>query len=548
MNKIKSYIIAHKIISSIIFIIILAIGYFGYKKATSTAGDTRYITAKVERGTIIASVSGTGQVSADSQIDLKPKVSGDIISLYAKNGDRVLAGALIAEIDPTDAKKAVRDAETNLESQKISLEKLKIANSEENQNADLEKVYADGFDDVSLAFLDLPSIVIGLEDILAEKNLSNNVATSVSRTAQDFRGKAETSYYIADKAFMKNRKDYDLLDANSSKSDIEKIIIETGETVKILSSAIKNTLDFVNFMNDRSDNHSQFTSTLDTLSSYTSTLSSHFSSLTIAKTSIDNNRDTFQNTDLDLRNAELTLKQKENALQDAKDKLADYFIRAPYSGTIANLTVKKSDSVSGNTLIATIITDKQLAEISMNEVDVAKIKIGEKTTLTFDAVPELTITGVVEEIDSIGTVAQGVVTYNVKITLDTQDNRVKPGMSVTAAIITDMKQNVLSVPNGAIKSQAGESYVEMFDGPLAPPSDGLIGTISKIAPNKIPVEIGLSNDTQSEIISGINEGDEIVVRTILPSGTTTPSAPSIFGSPAGRGGGNGNGIRVPVGR
>ena len=92
--------------------------------------------------------------------------------------------------------------------------------------------------------------------------------------------------------------------------------------------------------------------------------------------------------------------------------------------------------------------------------------------------------------------------------------------------------------------------MESFGGPLLPPTDGFLGSISKIAPNKIPVEVGLTNDSETEIISGINEGDEIVTRTILPSSTApTAAAPSLFGGGGGaRGGAAGGGARIPVGR
>jgi multidrug efflux pump subunit AcrA (membrane-fusion protein) len=121
-------------------------------------------------------------------------------------------------------------------------------------------------------------------------------------------------------------------------------------------------------------------------------------------------------------------------------------------------------------------------------------------------------------------------------------------MSVTAAIITDIKQDVLVVPNSAVKSQGGESgtsYVESFDAPLPAPSDGLIGSISKNIPNKIPIEVGLSNDSQTEVASGLKEGDEIITRTILPtSGNTTAAAPSLFGG--GNRGAAGGGARIPA--
>ena len=308
-----------------------------------------------------------------------------------------------------------------------------------------------------------------------------------------------------------------------------------------MSDAIKYITDFTDYMANDSSNSSAFTASQNTLASYTSTINGHLSSLLTALTNINDNKDSSQNASLDLQSAQLSVTQKENALQDAKDNLADYFIRAPYAGTVANMVIKKSDSVSGSTIIATLITDKQIAEISLNEVDVAKIKIGEKADLTFDAIPDLTISGIVEEIDPIGTVSQGVVTYNVKITLDKQDARIKSAMSVSSAIITDTKEGVLVVPNSAIKSQNGASYVEMFDAPLPPPTDGLIGFISKIAPKKVRVEIGLSNDSHTEIISGINEGEEIVVRTISPTATSA-AAPSLFNNtPANR---NNGGVRT----
>lgn len=456
------------------------------------------------------------------------------------------AGYTIAQIDAKDAQKSVRDAESSLASTKLSLEKLKIENSRENMDAESAKTYSDALNTVSDTFLDLAVVVPGLEDIFEENNLSDNAAAAVSRTAQAYRDKARDTYHSAEKAFNENKKNYATISNDSPAKDIEGIVQETYETTKLLSDAIKNTITFVSFMKKQKgeNNSSIYASVESSLAEYTDTINGHLSSLLASSTSIKNNEDSSQSSDLDIQSAELSVTQKENALQDAKDKLADYFIRAPYAGTIANMTVKKADSVSSSTVIATLITDKQIAEISLNEVDVAKIKIGEKADLTFDAVPDLTITGSVEEIDSIGAVAQGVVTYNVKISFDTEDTRIKPAMSVSAAIITDMKQDVLVVPNSAVKSARGESYVEVFTSPLPDPTDGSIGSISEASPERIPVEVGLSNDSQTEIISGLKEGDEIVTRIISGSAAAAATpAPSLFG-----GGGNrattGGAVRV----
>ncbi|OGI57528.1 hypothetical protein A3B85_01855 [Candidatus Nomurabacteria bacterium RIFCSPHIGHO2_02_FULL_37_13] len=545
-NKIKLYIIAHKVISAVVLFVVLYGGYWGYKKFTSTVGETRYVTTKVERGIIVASVSGTGQVSDINQIDIKSKASGDVVYIGATNGQKVYAGTLLVQLNVKDAQKSVRDAQISLEGSKLSLEKLKIQNSYENMNADLVKVYDDGFSAISDAFLDLPTIMTGLENLLAESSLSDNAARLSGNTALDYRNQSETLYYTANTAFNKNRKNYRTLNDNSPKQDIENIIKETYETTKLVSATIKNTVNFVDFMAKDSNNSSNFTSIHTTLSTYTDTINGHFSSLLTSQTNIKDNKDSLENNSLDIKSSELSVIQKENALQDAKDKLSDYFIRAPYAGTVANLDIKKSDSVNAGTIIATLITDKQLALISLNEVDVIKIKIEQKATFTFDAIPDLTISGTVTEIDPIGVVSQGVVTYDVKIGFDMQDERVKPSMSVSAVIITDMKQNVLIVQNSAIKSKDDANYVEMFDQSLPSPTAGLIGSISKIIPDRIPVEVGLSNDSRTEIISGIQEGDEIIIRTILPTTATTIATPSLFGSPANRG--SGNAVRIPAGR
>src|SRR5665213_1862688 len=101
---------------------------------------------------------------------------------------------------------------------------------------------------------------------------------------------------------------------------------------------------------------------------------------------------------------------------------------------------------------------------TLNEVDAAKVNVGDKATLTFDAFPNLSLAGTVVELDPVGTVSQGVVNYNVQIGFtqpaDTSSTEmVKPGMSVTADIVTQVHQNVAAVPNAAVHTLNGASYV-----------------------------------------------------------------------------------------
>jgi len=240
---------------------------------------------------------------------------------------------------------------------------------------------------------------------------------------------------------------------------------------------------------------------------------------------------------IDLQISQNTINKKEVALQDLKNDLADYTIRAPFAGIIAKVNSKIGDTISSGTAVASLITKQKIAEISLNEVDVAKVELGQKATLTFDAVEDFSVTGEVAEIEAVGTVSQGVVSYNIKITFDTEDDRIKPGMSTSASIVTEVKQDVLYAPNGAIKNKAGKNYVEMFtDKKFVVNATSTQGITSDVDPVEQSVEVGISNDTNTEIISGLKEGDLVITRTT--TGGTKTTTTSSMGLP-GLGGGPG---------
>ena len=122
----------------------------------------------------------------------------------------------------------------------------------------------------------------------------------------------------------------------------------------------------------------------------------------------------------------------------------------------------------------------------------------------------------------IGTVSSGVVNYNVKISFDTSDERIKPGMTVSADITTETKENVLLVPGGAVKTLNNESFVQVFN-PEIYLASGSQGIASGRTPEQKKVVVGASDDTNVEILSGLQEGEQIVTRTISGA-TTTPNA------------------------
>lgn len=586
----KSFLFSHKLISALVLIALFGGGYVAYASySKSKENQIRYVLAAAEKGTVILSVTGTGQVSASNQVEIKPKVSGDILSVSVTNGQTLKKGAVIAQIDSTSAQKAVRDARANLESAELSLEKLKqpadalsilqaenslssAKQSKENAESNLQKGYDDGFSAVSNAFLDLPDVMTGLEGTLHDKEVGvagqanidayYDIIASRRSDASQLRNAVNESYILARASYEKAFADYRATSRSSDRATVEALINETYGTVKLISDSIKTSKNYLDIVDDVVTTYnlprpSALTGHKNNLDSYTGSANSHLGSLLNITNTIKTNKDAIVNADrtiaerteslanlkdgpdaLDLRSQEISVQQRRNSLADAQTNLADYTIRAPFDGVVAKLNVKRGDSASQSTAIVTFITPQRIAEISLNEVDVAKVKVGQKVTLTFDAVSDLSVSGEVASVDSLGTVTQGVVSYAVSITFDTNDDRVKPGMSVSAAIVTDVKQDVLTVPLSAVKSQGEISSVEIVSGDIPESTASTQGVLLSVLPEMRVVQLGLINDTNAEVISGLSEGDMIVSRTITPSAAKqTTSAPSLFGAMGGGGSG-----------
>lgn len=552
LKRTKDYIWTHKKTSIVVLIILLILGSWIYNKMTSTKGETRYVTATVSRGTIISTVTGSGQVSASNEINIQPEVSGAITSVNINPGDYVSSGKLLFTINDTDAKKAVRNAEISLQNANLSLLKLKLQNSQANLNSDLVKAYDNGYNSVSNAFLDLPSITTGMTNMFYKTDNNgrmyvNIYAESVGPADKDnalsYRDNADAAYNAAITAYNTTFALYKNTSRTASNEDIDNLINQTYSTTKLIANAIQSFNNYIDFVNDSMQRYNYNPITVlnthkSNLSNYTSETNSHLVDLLNDQTTIKNDKDAFQNSDLDIQSSELSVKQQQNSLSDAKDNLIKYKITAPFGGIVASVPVSIGDNAGSGTTLATIITTKKIATISLNEIDIAKIKLGQKVTLTFDAISNLTVAGKVAEIDSIGTVSQGVVTYNVKISFDTSDAEIKPGMSVNASIITGIKQNVLTVPNSVIKTRGTTAYVETFSSPLPTSATGTQGSTSSVLPTQTTVEMGASNDTLTEVTSGLKEGDIVVTKTITSTTSKTSSAPSILNATAGnRGGG-----------
>jgi HlyD family secretion protein len=520
----KKWIVGHKKTSVVLALVIIFLGYKIYQNYTSTAGEPKYILTTVEKGSVITTITGTGQVSANNQVDIQSQASGNITAVYVKPGQVVKAGALLAQVD-------TRDAILNLQTAQIAYQKLVAPAKVEDVKSAKDSVltsYNNGWNAISSTFVDYPSLATGMNDLFYTSTGYLNDSLNINRSviARLNSQKAGASYDKAKNQYQVVLAEYNSLSRNSNNTNIDMLMADTQTMVSLMADALKNTQSAVSsIIKETSDTSTNATTAAANVNSWLATINSHVSGLLTASSNMTSSQNTLTNLvqgadSLDVQAQQISLQKQELTYQN-------YFIRAPFDGTIAKVSASVGNPAGA---VATIVSNQKIAEISLNEVDVSKIKLGNKVNLNFDAITNLNITGEVAEIDLVGTVSQGVVNYSVKINFDTQDDRVKSGMSVNASIITDSKQDVLIVPSAAVKTQNGISYVNYFDQKY-PDVQARAGIITTILPLSKEVQVGLSDDTNTEIISGLNEGDQVVSRTV--NTTTTTSAPSILNAATG---------------
>jgi membrane fusion protein, macrolide-specific efflux system len=214
-------------------------------------------------------------------------------------------------------------------------------------------------------------------------------------------------------------------------------------------------------------------------------------------------------------------------------------ITSPYSGTISNVNLVSGMVITASTNSTTGAVSSQriaviqnnatpIINVTLGETDVPNVKIGQKATITFDSITNETFTGVVATVDRIGTVSSNVTSYGVNIKLDSGSNQILPNMAATADIITATATDVLYIPSAALVTQSGQNYAQVLQSGKEV---------------QVPVEVGLSSDTDTVITSGLTEGETVITGTVTATSTSS-STRSVFST----GGGGGAIFRGTTGR
>lgn len=219
----------------------------------------------------------------------------------------------------------------------------------------------------------------------------------------------------------------------------------------------------------------------------------------------------YQQYNVDLAKALVTL-------SNSKDNLLKTIIMAPFDGTVVKVDIKKNDVLSAIDYsakgIQLVDTNSVKFQGQVDEIDILKIKVGQKATIAVDAMPGRTFPGTVSFISPSGSVGTGtVVKFSITIKLDPTDVALKGSLTSTAEIAVSSVENVLLVPVAAVTTTPAGSFVNVVTG-------------TKGESEKRQVTLGIQNQQFAEVVSGLKEGEQVVIEAVTGAPIITrPTGP-----------------------
>lgn len=216
-----------------------------------------------------------------------------------------------------------------------------------------------------------------------------------------------------------------------------------------------------------------------------------------------------------IENARISVSNAGSSLENAQDRLSDYEVTAPISGTVVTKSAKAGDKIEGGSsgTLCTIY-DLTYLEMTMNidELDISDVAVGQTVEVTADAVEGKTYTGVVTRVSVAGVTSGGITAYPVTVRIDETDGLL-PGMNVDAEIVIEESRDTLAIPCGALNR--GDTVLITAGSPSA------VNALDQEAPEGyvyVEVETGVSDGSYIEVTSGLQEGDTVAYIRVSSSG------------------------------
>lgn len=230
----------------------------------------------------------------------------------------------------------------------------------------------------------------------------------------------------------------------------------------------------------------------------------------IAKSELDLAESTYFSDVAQLEAAQAQISQAEASYKTAAANMRYTKIVSPVDGTVVSRDVDVGQTVAASFqtptlfMVAQDLTNMQI-ETSVSEADIGKVKVGQKVNYTLDGYQDSVFHGKVKQVRISPTTVQNVVTYTVIVDVDNDDEKLIPGMTANVSIITSKKENILTVPNSALK------FTPVTDGSGPRYKEQGIWLMENNKPKRVNITPGVSDDVNTEIISKDIKGGETVI-------------------------------------
>lgn len=461
-------------------------GYYAYASKKAADATSSYVTGEARIGDVVKMVSATGTIQDKSMLSLSFGTAGRLAKLNVQAGTTVKKGDVLAELDKSTLQNQVASSRANLKSAEAKLASLQTGASA----ADLASLQAQ----VTRAQADLENAKRSLDQ--ARQNVNSSYLQQQVSDAANQLATAQAHFDAVNK---------------------------TGDSVQIAMAKAQ--------LDQATKNYSTAIGAQSNTSQAQSQVQAAENSVRTAQASYDSAVAQVQAKQqppsaADIAQAQASVEQAQASLATAENNLAQGSLTAPFDGVVVAVTPHEGEQVSANTVVMSLQstdTARQLV-VPVDEADIGQIKIGQTATITADSMPGKKFNGTVQQVAAAGTTQSNVTTFPVTLSIEGDTSDLKIGQSLNANIVIDKRTGVLTVPSEAIRGVGSRHAVTLY-------TPGAAQQQTK------PVETGLDDGMNVEIVSGLTAGQKIVLGT-KSSGSS--SGNTNMRNPLGGLGGGGN--------
>jgi HlyD family secretion protein len=533
---------------------------------TTSSSQTR--TFVVQRGTVQAAVTGTGTVVPASQQNLGFRVSGQLTEVDVKVGDHVAAGQVLARIDPRSYQAALDQANASLQQAQATLNNTLNGNAvttAQHGLASAQQLYADTVSSVNFANQQDASTVAADQQQLSSDQSTGPSAAQLSadqaavNTAQDqlnldnaqfqrfqcFLSPQPNPGACPSQAQLQREQQVLSLAQQKLSQDNQAASRVTADQQKLSQDQLKATSDQINGQKQLDQARSSVIQAQDQLNTQTiqrpNTILQQQAQVASAQAQVQTAQANLDSATLTAP-AEGTILTLNGAPGESVGGSGGLTAQAPgslapqpgasagaSSGSGATGSASAASAGSSSFAVLGNIAGMQVVA-PFAEADAARVQTAQAGSVSFDAVPGLSLPAHVLAVAVSSTVVSNVTNYYVTLTLDEPDQRLKSGMTANASVVVNQASDVLMVPNAAITRLGGLTYVTVLS------SDSRTQT-------RVPVVTGIAGDSTTEVTSGVSQGQRVVLPQLRLSNQGTTGT----GRGAGAGGAGGGGGAVRIG-